>query len=195
MADGAGERAGKGTVEGAVDLQPTLRGALLELRPVVPEDFDALFAVASDREIWVQHPEPDRYTDEVFRRFFAGALASGGALVAIDRASGQIVGSSRFAEFDAERRELEIGWSFLARTHWGGQFNGEMKSLMLRHALGFVDRVRFVIGPDNVRSRRAIERVGGVLRGLESVRGQENAVYVIEKTHPRFAVSPVEGVA
>ncbi len=179
----------------SVNLQPTLRGSLLELRPVVAEDFDALFAVASDREIWAQHPEPDRYTEEVFRRFFAGALASGGALVAIDRATGQIVGSSRYAEYDATSRELEIGWSFLARSHWGGQFNGEMKSLMLRHAFQFVDRVRFVIGPQNVRSRRAIERVGGVLRGMEMVRGQENAVYVIERTHPSFAGSPAEGSA
>ncbi|MBY0458018.1 MAG: GNAT family N-acetyltransferase, partial [Gemmataceae bacterium] len=63
------------------DRQPHLIGELLELRPLRPDDFDALFAVASDPLIWEQHPEPDRYREEVVRGFFQGAVESGGALV------------------------------------------------------------------------------------------------------------------
>jgi RimJ/RimL family protein N-acetyltransferase len=122
----------------AFDLQPNLKGELLELRPVTPRDWDDLFAVASDPLIWEQHPESDRYKEEVFEIFFREALESGGAFVVIDRATQQIIGSTRFYGYDPEKSEIEIGWTFLAREYWGGQYNCEMKSLMLNHAFKFV---------------------------------------------------------
>ena len=143
--------------------QPVLRGERLLLRPLGVDDFAALFAVASDPLIWEQHPVRDRYTPEVFTTFFREAIDSGGALIAIDHADGRVIGSSRFNGFDPERSAVEIGWTFLARSHWGGAFNGEMKALMLGHAFRFVDNVDFVIGPDNRRSQRAVEKIGGVL--------------------------------
>lgn len=160
------------------DRQPTLTGELLELRPLLARDFDALFAVASDPLIWEQHPERERYREDVFRRFFAEALESGGALVAVDRATGRIVGSSRFHGYDAAAREIEIGWSFLARAYWGGRYNGEMKRLMLEHAFRWVGQVLFIIGPENWRSRRAVEKIGGVLLGTKrEALGREVVVY------------------
>ena len=147
------------------DLQPTLRGELLELRPLRVDDFTSLFAVASDPLIWAQHPVRDRYTEAVFSTFFSEAMESCGALVALDRADSHVVGSSRFNGYDPERSEVEIGWTFLARSHWGGAYNGEMKALMLDHAFRFVDSVLFVIGPDNLRSQRAVEKIGGVRVG------------------------------
>ncbi len=168
------------------DLQPTLKGALLELRPVRAEDLDALYAVASDPLIWEQHPSRDRYKEEVFRDFFREALESGGALIATDAASGQVIGSSRFQVHDPDKREVEIGWTFLARSHWGGAYNGEMKRLMLEHAFQFVDTVIFVIGPQNFRSRRAVEKIGGVLVSSRTdPRGGTNVVY--EVTASSFA--------
>lgn len=147
----------------ALDRQPRLAGKLVELRPATAEDFDALFAVASDPLIWEVHPAHDRWQEPVFRRFFADGLASGGMLVAIDRASGAVIGSSRYDSERAEPGEVEIGWTFLARSHWGGRYNGEMKRLMLNHAFGSVDRAIFLIGDTNIRSRRAIEKIGGRL--------------------------------
>ena len=147
------------------DRQPELVGERLELRPLRPDDWDALFAVASDPLIWEVHPERDRYTEPVFRRFFRTALESGGALVAIDRATGQIIGSSRYHWHGPDEDELEIGWSFLARAYWGGAYNREMKRLMLGYAFQFVDRVIFVVGLDNIRSRKAMLKIGGVLTG------------------------------
>jgi RimJ/RimL family protein N-acetyltransferase len=148
------------------DLQPTLVGALLELRPLGPGDFDALYAVASDPAIWEQHPVPDRYKKEVFEQFFREALESGGAFAVLDRASGRIIGSSRYYGHDDERREIEIGWTFLARAYWGGVYNRELKQLMLRHAFQFVERVIFLVGPRNFRSQRAMEKIGGVRAGV-----------------------------
>src|SRR3954453_19826959 len=147
------------------DLQPVLKGELLELRPLRVEDLDDLFAVASDPLIWEQHPANDRHQEEVFRAFFREALASGGALVAIDTRDGPISGASRFHGYDAERSEVEIGWTFLARSHWGGRYNGEMKQLMLQHAFRFVSCVVFLVGPQNLRSQRAVEKIGGVRVG------------------------------
>jgi RimJ/RimL family protein N-acetyltransferase len=160
------------------DRQPTLVGELLELRPLRAEDFAPLFRAAADPLIWEQHPDNDRWQEPVFRAFFADALSSGGALVAVERSSGRIIGSSRYHGYDAERRVVEIGWTFLAREFWGGRYNGEMKRLMLDHAFRSVDRVLFVVGPDNRRSRRAVEKIGAVLAGSTTdAKGRERVVY------------------
>ena len=162
------------------ELQPVLEGELLRLRPLRGEDFDALYAVAADPLIWALHPARNRYEEEVFRGFFRDAMTSGGALAAIDRSDGRIVGSSRFHGHDAERSEVEVGWTFLARSHWGGVYNGEMKALMLGHAFRFVDNVLFVIGPENWRSQRAIEKIGGIRDGRRrDDTGLESLVYRI----------------
>jgi len=163
------------------DLQPWLKGSLLELRPLCAEDFRDLYAVAADPLIWEQHPNKDRYREEVFRTFFREALESQGALVAIDCKDGRVIGSSRYHGYDEEKSEIEIGWTFLARSHWGGLYNREMKRLMLRHAFRFVNSVLFVIGPDNIRSQRAVEKIGAVRAGSRfDARGQERYVYRIE---------------
>ena len=162
-----------------VDLQPTLRGDLVELRPLRDDDFDDLYAVASDPLIWEQHPERDRYREDVFRRFFREAMESGGAFLILDRSSGKVVGSTRYFGYDAQQSEIEIGWTFLARSHWGGRFNGEMKQLMLEHAFKFVKQVIFLVGPQNFRSRKAVEKIGAVERGTRVANGRESIVYEI----------------
>jgi RimJ/RimL family protein N-acetyltransferase len=143
-----------------IDLQPTLTGTLIELRPLTLADFDALFAAASDPQIWEQHPESDRYTREVFEKYFDGALESKGAFAIIDRKTGRIIGSSRYCNLNPDASEVEIGWTFLERKFWGGSYNRELKSLMLNHAFRFVDRVLFVVGENNFRSQKALEKIG-----------------------------------
>lgn len=145
------------------ELQPTLIGELVELRPLTRGDLDPLFAAASDPLIWEQHPESDRYTREVFQRYFDGAIASGGAFAVIDRKSGRIIGSTRYHDYHPEESQIEIGFTFLTREFWGGPYNGEMKRLLLDHAFQFVKLVVFVVGEDNWRSRKAVEKIGGQL--------------------------------
>ncbi|HEV3079029.1 MAG TPA: GNAT family N-acetyltransferase [Gemmataceae bacterium] len=166
----------------AFDLQPTLKGELLELRPLRPEDFQDLYAVAADPLIWEQHPSKDRYKKEVFKAFFREALESGGALLALDCKDGRVIGSSRFHGYDQDKGEIEIGWTFLARSHWGGSFNREMKQLMLQHAFRFVDSVIFLVGPQNLRSQKAVEKIGGVRVGSRpDASGRESFVYQIRR--------------
>jgi len=133
---------------------------------VAPEDWNNLFAVASDPLIWEQHPESDRYKEEVFKIFFREALESGGAFVVIDKKSQQIIGSTRYYGYDAEKSEIEIGWTFLTRKYWGGRYNREMKKLMLAHAFKFVEKVVFFVGVKNFRSQKAMEKIGAIRNGI-----------------------------
>lgn len=146
--------------------QPTLVGEQLTLRPLVEADFEELYAVASDPLVWAQHPAWNRYERPVFRSFVDDALAGGSAFVAIEHRTGGIIGSSRYHAYNADSREVEIGWTFLGRAYWGGQWNREMKRLMLEHAFQYVDRVLFNVGPNNIRSQTAMERIGGERLGL-----------------------------
>lgn len=162
------------------DFQPKLKGRLLELRPLLASDFTALYIVASDPMIWEQHPVKDRWKLEIFSAFFQESLDSGGALIAIDSNGSRVIGSSRFHGYDPGKSEVEIGWTFLARSHWGGVYNREMKELMLQHAFNFVNRVVFLVGPQNLRSQKALEKIGGVRTGSrQNASGLPSFVYEI----------------
>ena len=160
------------------ELQPVLEGSLLRLRPLRPEDWNDLYAVASDPLIWEQHPANDRHKEEVFREFFREAMESGGAFVVLDAEDGRVIGSSRFHGYDEEKSEIEIGWTFLARSYWGGVYNREMKDIMLRHAFRFVKSVIFLIGPQNLRSQKAVEKIGAIRVGTKlDDTGRESVVF------------------
>ena len=168
------------------ELQPTLQGKLIEIRPLKPQDFEALYKAASDPLIWEQHPDSDRYRPEVFQKFFDGAIESGGAFAVIERKSGRIIGSSRYCNLKPAEREVEIGWTFLERAFWGGAHNRELKSLMLGHAFRFVDRVVFVVGERNLRSQKALEKIGAKFFKKEQRPGsdgtmRQNVVFTITR--------------
>jgi RimJ/RimL family protein N-acetyltransferase len=125
----------------------------------------------------------NRHEPTVFREFFHESLESGGALLALDARMGEVIGSSRFHGYDEAKSEIEIGWTFLARSHWGGHYNGEMKQLMLQHAFRFVRNVVLFVSPTNLRSQRAVEKIGGVHVGSEpDAEGQDRYVYRVEAT-------------
>jgi RimJ/RimL family protein N-acetyltransferase len=134
------------------NLQPTLIGPRIVIRPVTEADWSQMYAAGSDPEVWAVHPASDRYKEPEFRQFFDGALASGSGFSFVDRATGKVIGSSRYHGYDAEKREIEIGWTFLAKAYWGG------------HAFTFADTVIFFVGETNWISQRAMEKIGGVRR-------------------------------
>jgi RimJ/RimL family protein N-acetyltransferase len=145
------------------DFQPTLTGPTINLRGTTSDDRAELFAVASDPAIWELHPSRDRWQEPVFEEFFQDGLASGGMLTVRESSTGAVIGSSRFSTGFVQEGEVEIGWTFLSRTHWGGATNREMKHLMLTHAFASFPTVVFWVGRDNIRSRRAVEKIGGSL--------------------------------
>jgi RimJ/RimL family protein N-acetyltransferase len=161
-----------------LDLQPTLAGTHIKLRPLAAQDFDELSAAASDPLIWAQHPDPGRGTREGFPRFFDDSLQSRSCLVAIDAARRSVIGWSRYSNY-APGKRITIGYTFLARSHWGGPANAEIKRLMLRHAFTDVPEVLFTIAEHNLRSRRAVEKLGAELSGAEDAArwGQVHVIY------------------
>ncbi|MDJ0278359.1 GNAT family N-acetyltransferase [Sphingomonas sp. 2R-10] len=138
--------------------QPELVGDLVRVSPSVPDDYAALYAVASDPAIWDQHPAHDRWRPEVFRAFFDDGMATGGMLTIRDAGDGTVIGATRYVPAGSDA--VEIGWTFLARSHWRRGYNRELKRLMIDHALAEVAAVRFSAGIDNHRSRAAIEALG-----------------------------------
>ncbi|MES2198110.1 MAG: GNAT family N-acetyltransferase [Pseudomonadota bacterium] len=170
------------------DFQPTLTGSTIIVRPVSAADWPELFAAGSDPAIWKVHPTPDRYTEPEFREFFDGAVSSKMGFVFVDRATGRLIGSSRYHGHDHALGEIEIGWTFIVRSHWGGAANREVKRLMLDHAFTFVDTVIFWVGESNWRSQGAMTRIGGVKRDGRFTREASGAMpYVIfEITKSRY---------
>ena len=166
-------------------LQLNLIGESIQLRPLQATDFEELYAVAADPLIWQQHPEPTRYQRAVFEIFFASAIEGGTAFVVIDNTNGKIIGSSRYYEWSEQENAVAIGYTFLARAYWGGDTNREMKHLMLEHIFQTVDRVWFHIGKDNLRSRKALEKIGGEFSHVETNNVgdlvRETAFYKIDK--------------
>jgi N-acetyltransferase len=146
------------------DFKPTLTGPTVIVRPVVAGDWAELFTAGSDPEIWKVHPTPDRYTEPAFGQFFDNAVTSKMAFVFVDRSTNRLIGSSRYYGYDPERSEVEIGWTFIVRGHWGGKTNREVKRLMLDHAFTFVDTVMFWVGEHNWRSQGAMTKIGGIKR-------------------------------
>jgi len=163
------------------DLQPVLVGTLLTCRPLRRDDCDSLYQIAADPLIWEQHPQPTRYQRPVFEQYFEGAMRSGGALAVLHRTTGEPIGCSRYYDLAADRSQIIIGYTFLARKYWGGEYNRELKQLMLAHAFRFVDTVVFEIGVSNHRSRRAIEKIGAILKREQSHDGSMHAIYQIHR--------------
>ena len=167
------------------DLQPTLEGPRITVRPIRDADWEGLFAIASDPLVWEQHPAKERYKKDQFRAFFDDANACGSAFTFEDRESGKLIGSSRYNEYNPEKSEIEIGWTFLGRDYWGGSYNKEVKKLMLEHAFTFVDTVLFWVGDENWRSQRAVEKIGGSKReGIQTrMHGDVAFPYVVFELH------------
>jgi N-acetyltransferase len=145
-----------------LDLQPILRGGRVLLRPQRADDFEAMYAVASDPLLWAQHPQSTRWQRPVFEALFHEGAASGGALVACDAATQAVIGGTRYYDVDETARSVAIGYTFVARSLWGSGVNDEMKRLMLAHAFTWARTVWFYVGVDNTRSRRAVEKLGAV---------------------------------
>ena len=142
------------------EFDPVLEGSSLRLRPIRADEFEAIYAVSSDPLVWAQHPAKNRSQRSVFEGWFAEALTQH-ALIVEERVSGRVIGSTRFYEWNPAAREVAIGFTFLARDHWGGVTNAEKKGVMLAHAFKWASTVWFHVNKDNTRSRRAMEKIGG----------------------------------
>ncbi len=147
------------------ELQPLLTNELIKIQPLKQTDFETLYKIAADPLIWEQHPNKDRYKREVFEIFFKGAIESGGAFLVFDNKTNEVIGSSRYYGFNKIEKTVSIGYTFIARSHWGKSYNKALKHLMLNYAFTFTDAVIFHIGANNIRSQKAIGKIGAIKTG------------------------------
>lgn len=144
-----------------INWQPDyLENDLIKLIPLQKNDFEKLYAVAADPLIWEQHPTKNRYKREVFKLFFDGAVTDDMAFMIIERATGNIIGSTRYYDYKPDNSSIAIGYTFLAKAYWGGKYNQSCKKLLLDYAFQFVSKVYFHIGATNTRSQLAIQKTG-----------------------------------
>ena len=102
------------------DLQPVfLHNNILKLIPLQESDFEELYAVASDPLVWEQHPNKLRYRREVFQNYFEGAMLSKGAFLIRDAQTNEVIGSSRFYDYNADDSSVLTGYTFIGRQFWG----------------------------------------------------------------------------
>ena len=169
------------------DLQPAfLHDNLLKLIPLQECHFDRLFEIASDPLVWEQHPNPNRYQLKGFTNYFKGAIESKGAFLIIDGNTNEIVGCSRYYDYNEEDNSVLIGYTFIGIKFWGKGYNKALKKIMLDYAFQYVDKVYFHIGASNYRSQKSIERIGAVKVDEFEVEyygetSKLNFVYLIEK--------------
>lgn len=141
-------------------IQPILENENFKLISLKENDFERLFEVASDPKVWEQHPNKDRYKREVFETFFKGALESKGAFLIIDKQSNEVLGSTRFYDFNEEKNSILIGYTFYGTKSWGKNINPQVKKLMLDYIFQFVESAIFHVGKNNIRSQKAMEKLG-----------------------------------
>ncbi len=150
-----------------INFQPILQNKLVLASPLLPSHFDALFAAAADPQIWEQHPNKNRWQRKEFENYFTGAIKSGGAFLVRDAETLEVIGSSRYSDYDANENTVSIGYTFFKRSHWGKGHNYALKQLMLEHIFQYVDAVKFFIGAVNKRSQISLERFGAIKIGEE----------------------------
>jgi N-acetyltransferase len=143
------------------DIQPLfLQNNILKLIPLHENDFEELYQIASDPLVWEQHPNKTRYQKDVFKNYFEGAMQSKGAFIIKKTDSNETVGCTRFYDFNLEDNSIIIGYTFIGRQFWGKDYNKTIKKLMLDYAFEYVNKVYFHIGAFNIRSQKAIEKIG-----------------------------------
>lgn len=149
----------------------TLEGCHVRLEPLTPAHLPGLCEVGLDPELWrwtvsrVRTPEEMRaYVDAALRQQAGGTALP---FATVERASGRVVGSTRFANLDRTNRRVEIGWTWVARPWQRSAVNTEAKYLMLRHAFTALGCIRVELKTDalNARSRAAILGLGATEEG------------------------------
>ncbi|WP_347219927.1 GNAT family N-acetyltransferase [Chryseobacterium sp.] len=149
-----------------------LEGAHVELIPLEQEHFEELYAAASDKDLWTLIPT-DGSDKTIFYKNYEFALSEREhgnqyPFIIRDKKTRKLIGSTRFFEIYPADRKLEIGWTWITKDFWGTSVNLECKLLLLTYCFEVLktNRVQLKTKDNNFRSRKAIEKIGGVFEGI-----------------------------
>ncbi|AZB26148.1 N-acetyltransferase [Chryseobacterium bernardetii] len=154
-------------------LHPTiLEGTHVELIPLEKEHFEELYAAAADKDLWTLIPT-DGSDKAIFYKNYKLALSERDngnqyPFVIRHKETQKLIGSTRFFEIYPSDKKLEIGWTWITKEFWGSVVNLECKLLLLTYCFEVLktNRVQLKTKDDNLRSRKAIEKIGGVFEGI-----------------------------
>jgi RimJ/RimL family protein N-acetyltransferase len=149
-----------------------LSGQIVELVPLEIAHLEELYTLASDQRIW-QFIPADCSKRERFDEAYAFALSERETgthypFVVLYRATGKLIGSTRLFDMVEKDRKLEIGWTWITAEHWGTAVNLECKLLLLTYCFEVLQarRVQIKTDENNIRSRKAIAKIGGQFEGI-----------------------------
>lgn len=137
-----------------------LENETLSLQGLSMDDYEHLYQVASDKNIWAQHTDNNRYLPTGFSTYFHKLLQTNQPYLIIDKKTKQIVGATSYYQLDESNKKVAIGYTFLATQYWGTGFNSILKKLMLEYAFTFADQVVFHVREGNFRSQAALIKLG-----------------------------------
>ncbi|WP_338749055.1 GNAT family protein [Bacillus sp. FJAT-52991] len=149
-----------------------LNGKNIQIVPMSLEHIQGLYAIGTEEAIWEHLPETIQ-TKKDMKSFVEEALAkkrngSEFPFIILLRENNKVIGTTRFLSLCDDHRNLEIGWTWFAPAVWGTHVNIECKYLLLRYCFEVLNliRVQFKTDERNIRSQKAIERIGGVKEGI-----------------------------
>lgn len=149
-----------------------LTGEKVILQPLTEDYFQKLTEASSEDIIWTYMPvkgsNPEMLLGALTEALHKRDLAEQYPFVVIEKASGRVMGSTRFLQLNETHRSLEIGYTWYQTEYWGKGFNEECKYLLLQYSFEILKtiRVQIITSDKNVRSKRAIERIGGIPEGV-----------------------------
>ena len=160
-----------------MDIKNNLENKNFILKLLNKNDFNVLYDIGKNKKIWVQHPENDRWKKEKFNIFFNKGIENKFGFYGIyDKSKNNIIGSTRYYSYSKKKKSIKIGFTFLNPGYWGTDTNLQIKTLMLGYAFNYVENIYFDIGKNNIRSRKAIEKIGATLH-LDADIG--NVLYIL----------------
>lgn len=155
-----------------IDSATNLTGETVDLIPMTEGHYSELESIAKDKRIW-QHYVYDGSDSKRFRQIIddASLQQENGRqfpFVIIYKPTNEIIGSTRFLDIDFKNKKLEIGSTWLHPDYWQTEVNPECKLLLLTFGFETLKALRIQLKTDenNIRSRKAIEKIGGVFEGI-----------------------------
>jgi RimJ/RimL family protein N-acetyltransferase len=149
-----------------------LQGEIVCLLPLEKEHFGYLFTAASDKGLWEFIPadcsKPNRFNEVYNLALTEREKGNHYPFIIIYKPTKEIIGSTRLFEIFPNNRKLEIGWTWITANYWGTAVNLECKFLLLKFCFEELKVRRVQIKTDelNIRSRKAIEKIGGKFEGI-----------------------------
>ncbi|OPC32488.1 GNAT family N-acetyltransferase [Elizabethkingia miricola] len=149
-----------------------LQGTNINLVPLEEKHLEELYTAAADKELWALIPTDCSERDTFYKTYeFAISERTAGnqyPFVIIHKDTNKIIGSTRLFEIYPADKKLEIGWTWITKDYWGTTINLECKLLLLTYCFETLktNRVQLKTKDTNFRSRKAIEKIGGIFEGI-----------------------------